>query len=314
MLGPRTRSNTGRALVLLLLAATPAAGQSSAEAADAFDRGVKHFQRAEYELAARSFARADELVPAPNALKNAIAAARKAGAHLLVAELAERAERRAGSAPELAAQARAALAEASLKLARLELDCAPPPCVIVVDDERVETGTRFVLPGIHTLSSTAEGGARAEERMQLAAGATYRIVLHPVAGGAQPIPAQVSSSTARGAAQPAADRPAVDDRPLSPAVFWIGAAASLALAGVTTWSGLDALSAKRDLPKAPSPEQSDTVRAKVLRTDLLLAGTLLVGGLTAYAGFSLVDWRGGGASAVVAPLPGGAYASAVARF
>jgi hypothetical protein len=312
MLRFRTRSKTGRVLAVLLLAASAAAAQTSAEAAEAFDRGVKHFERAEYELAARAFARADQLVPERNALKNAIAAARKAGTHLLVAELAERAERRAASDPELAAQARAALAEASLKLARLELACAPEPCVIVLDDERVDAGTRYVLPGIHALRSTAEGGARTQERMQLAAGATYRIVLHPVAAGTDRIPAQISSGSARETRATVPDR--ASQRPLSPTPFWIGAGATVALAGVTAWSGFDALAAKRDLPANPTTAESDSVRSRVLRTDLLLAGSVLVGGLTAYAGFSLVDWGGGSASAQVTPTSGGAFASALVRF
>lgn len=316
VLDPSMRIRTISVLFVALAVAGPAGAQSRNvrdEAADAFDRGVKHFEAAEYELAARAFARADELMPAASALKNAIAAARKAGAYLLVTELHARAERRAVESPELAAQAREALAEARQRLAELNLSCKPAPCAITLDDERVEPGQRWVLPGSHSVRATAEGGARAEESLSLAPGAQYRIVLHPVAEGAAPIPTEVSRVGAA-SEKPAPEDRADDDRPLSPTVFWIGVAASAGLAAVTTWSGLDALSAKDDLPSQPTSAQSDDVRSKVTRTDLLLGGTLVVAGVTTYAGFALVDWDGGSARASVSPTTGGAMATLEGRF
>jgi hypothetical protein len=41
----------------------------------------------------------------------------------------------------------------------------------------------------------------------------------------------------------------------------------------------------------------DAVRGRVRRTDILLAGSLLVGAATGYAGVALVDWNGGRGSA-----------------
>ena len=287
------------------------------DAAAAFDQGVKHYGAAEYEQAARSFARADELVPSANALKNAIAAARKAGLHLLVARLAERAERRKDRDPELAAAAREALADARQKLARLEVSCEPTPCAIVLDSEGVEAGAHWALPGTHTVRATAEGGTASEERVQLAPGTTYKVVLHPVAAGAAPIPTKVEESKTAGgkpAQNGGADRGTPSAKPLPPAVFWVGVAASVGLVGVTTWSGLDALSAKNDLPAEPTTSQSDDVRSKVTRTDILLAGTVIVAGLTTYAGIALVDWGGGEASASLTPTDGGAFASVRASF
>jgi hypothetical protein len=314
----RLRSVSVLIFGLLLSAQTAHAQDTRTEASSAFDRGVRHFENAEYELAAKAFARADELMPAPNALRNAIASARKAGSWLLVAELAERAERRAIESPDVAAQAREALAEAAPRLVRLELSCRPEPCVVQLDDERIGTGTRWALPGTHFLRATGESGAKDDETIQAAAGATYRIVLHPAAEGAAPIATEVSKArTAEGGSTPTEDRGGSESesgRPLSPTVFWIGVGASVALAGLTTWSGLDALSAKDELPAQPTTTQSDDVRSKVLRTDLLLAGTVLVGGLTTYAGFSLVDWGDGRASATIIPTAGGALASVEGRF
>lgn len=298
----------------LSIASDVLAQDPTAEAAEAFDRGVKHYEAAEFDLAAKAFARADELVPAPNALKNAIAAARKAGAWLLVTELAERAEARAAESPDVAASAREALSEARRKLARVDLKCVPEPCALALDGEKVEPGLRWMLPGNRVVRATAEGGARAEERLRLEADTLYRVVLHPVAAGAAPIAAQVSKAPQSQSSEPPPKDRADERRPLSPTVFYIGVAASGALAAATIWSGFDAVNAKNDLPDDPSSSETDAVRSKVLRTDLLLAGTVVLSGLTAYAGLSLVEWDSGRASAAIVPIEGGAFANVEARF
>ncbi len=164
------------------------------------------------------------------------------------------------------------------------------------------------------MRATAEGGASAEERLRLEADTLYRVVLHPVAAGTQPIAAEVSRAPRSEPGQPAQKDRVDSARPLSPTVFWIGVAASGALAAATVWSGFDALNAKNDLPDEPSTSESDAVSSKVLRTDLLLAGTVVVSGLTAYAGLTLVEWDSGHATATIAPTPGGAFANLEARF
>src|SRR5262249_13525514 len=104
-----------------------------AAAAQAFDDAVKQFERADYAAAARSFLRAHELEPSTDALHNAIAAARKANDHLLVATAAERAIGRPGEREELVTEAREALTLAARNLARIDLSCDPLPCTLVLD-------------------------------------------------------------------------------------------------------------------------------------------------------------------------------------
>src|SRR5262245_36216833 len=74
-------------------------------AAAAFDDAVAKFNRAEFAEAARRFLEADALAPNAGAITNAIAAARRANEHLLVARAAERAIARGDALVE----ARAAL-------------------------------------------------------------------------------------------------------------------------------------------------------------------------------------------------------------
>lgn len=276
------------------------------QAAAAYDRGVAHFNRGEFEEAAQAFLRADELVPSDDALGNAITAADRAGDHLLVVHAAERAVGRDPSSA-LAASARKAQADSARHLARVELGCQPGPCTITFDGEANAPGSHYVLPGTHKALATS-GAARAEQSLDLEPGATYRVVLHPVTPGSTRHAAEITRS-----APPARDRSAAS-KPLPPAVFYVGVGATVVLAGATTWSGLDTLSAKHALPDRPTTAQVDAVKSRILRTDILLGGSVIAAALTTWAGVSLVDWNGGTASAVLVPAPGGALGAAVGRF
>ncbi len=302
----------------LLCAGTARAAPTAAEkasAAAAYDAGVKHFDRAEYREAARAFLKADSIVPSADAVENAIVAARKANDHLLVVQAAQRAEARAPEDGKLAAEARAALAESAPHLARVELGCDAVPCHLVLDGDPVSAGSRYLLPGTHSVDAVSDA-ARAHRDLSLDAGATYRVVLHPAA------PAAHEPAADGGAPHSAPSKPAgrttpppdASRRPLPPAVFWVGAGLTVALAGATTWSGLDALSAKRNLPADYTPTQGDDVRARMRRTDYLLGGALLLGAATTWAGISLVDWDGGKASAALVPTRGGAVGAIGGRF
>jgi hypothetical protein len=88
--------------------------------------------------------------------------------------------------------------------------------------------------------------------------------------------------------------------------------ATLVLAGVTAWSGADAIAAKHALPASPYQSQLDDVLHRARRTDYLLLGTGLAAIGTAVVGV-LTDWRGR-ATAGVAPVPGGAVIAASGRW
>lgn len=278
-----------------------------ARAAAAYDEGVKHFDRAEYRAAARAFLKADSVLPSADAVENAIVAARKASDYLLVVQAAQRAEARAPDNAKLAAEARAALAEAAPHLARVRLGCDTAPCHLVLDGDPVSAGSRYLLPGTHSVSAVA-GKARAQRDLALNAGATYRVVLHPVAPD-KPSLAETTPAPQKSAPSPDKSRP-----PLPPAAFYVGAAVTVGLVAATTWSGLDALSAKRDLPGDYTPDQGDDVRSRMRRTDYLLGGAVVAGAATAWMGLSLVDWGGGKARAAVVPTRHGALGSIQGSF
>ncbi len=306
------RKSTRRVLPALAIAlglTRPALGDAPdqrSQAASAYDQGVAHFDHAEFEEAAHAFLRADELLPSDDALGNAITAARRANDHLLVVQAAERAIGR-GRDSALASQARAALAEAATHLARIELGCQPAPCSVTLDGEANVPGSHYVLPGTHRAVATS-GRARAEQALALEPDSTYRVLLHAVAPGVEHHAADITREHKPGGGEPQRSRP------LSPAVFYVGVGATAVLAGVTTWSGLDALSAKQALSSTPTTSAVDDVRSRARRTDILLGSAVLVGALVTWAGVSLVDWGGGDASATLAPTRGGAIWVTRGRF
>lgn len=265
-------------------------------AAAAFDQGVALFQHAEYAAAAQAFLEADRRSPSATAILNAIGAAKRAGDHLLVAHTAERAIARGDAIVE----ARAALAEAATRLARLELGCESAPCVLRLDGEEAPAAS-YVLPGTHRVEARGQGDATAEERVVCAAGATYRISLRP-----------------RALARP--DTPPPARKGLPPGVFFGGLSVTAVLAGVTVWSGVDAISAKHALPAVPAQSQEDDVLARARRTDYLLLGAGIAGVASAAIGAFLTEWRprapadAAPATAAVVPLPGGASLVAGGRF
>jgi hypothetical protein len=321
----------GATVTLLTLASGSALAQPSGStrdrAASHYDRGVDLFERGQYTAAVTEFLAADELVPSSDALGSAIAAARRSNDHLLVLRAAERGIARESVDPKLAAGAREALAEASRKLARIEASCEPAPCTLELDGKAIQPGTSYALPGTHTIVAKGEAGAPDEERLAMAAGASYRVALKlkaSAAPGAAPAPAPTAPSANEKPTPtppPGAEPPPQGgekrgaERPLPPVAFYAGAGVTGVLLIVTTWSGFNTLSARDDLPERPTQDQVDDVEGKITRTDVLLATTVLVGAATAYAGLALVNWdHGGTARFGVAPTAGGFRAGFSGRF
>ncbi|MBK7585801.1 MAG: hypothetical protein IPI67_37145 [Myxococcales bacterium] len=146
---------------------------------------MKLYERADYANAAQAFLRADKLAPSEDALRNAIAAGRKASDHLLVARASRRAIERQTTGAELLAAAREALSQAAPHLGRLQLSCEPAPCELRVDEELAPAGEHWVLPGTRRIVARHEKQREVRE-LVLEPGATYRIVLRVVEPAAKP--------------------------------------------------------------------------------------------------------------------------------
>jgi hypothetical protein len=167
-----------------------------------------------------------------------------------------------------------------------------------LDGTAIQLGRVYSLPGAYVLRAEGPNGSSAEERLRTNAGVTYRVVLHPEAAPGAPSAntavAPGTSSTAaadqRSTAASDAEKEHKKTRPLSPPVFYAAAAVSVVLIGLTTWSGIDTLKAKSDLGEQPKQKDLDAVESRVLRTDLLLAGSAILSGFTVYSAFFLVDF------------------------
>ncbi|HEY6727464.1 MAG TPA: hypothetical protein VI197_25690 [Polyangiaceae bacterium] len=303
--------------IACLLAVIGATGPCVAEtdsmrvAAETYDAAVAHFERAEYAAAAKLFLEADTIHPSDEAMNNAIAAARQANDQLLVAQIALRVADRAGTAPELAARARQALAEAEVHLSRLELSCSPAPCELDLDGTPVTPGTIHVVPGSHRVSAHVHDHTQSHDLVS-SAGATYRISLAivepPPPAHPEPGPTPMSASAQR-ESQSRAERDERHAAPLPPAAFYAAVAATGVVTGLTIWSGLDALDQKRELEDPPSQASHDELVASVRRTDILLVSSVLLAAGTTYIGWKLVDFGDAELRAQVSPTGCGVSAS-----
>lgn len=278
---------------------TESVAPATDRAAELYDEATRLYARAEYRRAAARFLQADELVPSSEALLSAMASGRRAQAHLLVARAALRADSREAEDPKLAAQARAALAEAEAHLSRLHATCSPAPCTLFLNDQRLPPGNRHLLPGSYKLSASVGDAPSAQakrvtEHFAAKAGAEYRFVLdlderlNTTRPAALPSPEPL----ALGTSSPHDER---EKRLLPSWTFYTGVGLTSALALVTTWSGLDALEKKDGLPRRDAPNysaESGDVHSAARRTDWLLGASLLTGAATAAAGFWWVNWEG----------------------
>ncbi len=274
--------------------AREAESDAKRRAAAAYDEGVRHFERAAYAEAARAFLEADSLLPSSDALKNAMVAARRANEHLMTAIAAEKMLARSDVGEALEAQAREALAEAAQQLARVELDCAPEPCAMAVNDRPVEKGTRFVLPGMYQLSVEA-AGRRKNELLKFSPGASY--VLHLKLDAESDVKAVPAAPAGPARREPRAEHDAASertrDKPLPKGVFYAGVAATAVAAGLTTWSGISALDARDDMHDPPTQTEYDETEGRIRRTDIFFAIAVGLGLATAATGVFFVDWSSG---------------------
>jgi hypothetical protein len=211
-------------------------------------------------------------------------------------DLKERALRERRSAEQ-------ALARVSFRLSdptreRIELDGKP------VD---LAAGSELALdPGNHHVQVISNSAVVLDQELDLGPGErvelrvgerSRRIDVVVVPPAPAPAPAPVNAPPALAVRS--------DSRGLAPAWFYAGLGASAVLTGLTVWSGIDTNKAysdyERDLPRltqAEANQRVDSGHARELRTNLLLAGSLVCGAGTAVLGIWFVDFSGKRAASV----------------
>ena len=280
-----------------------------------FQAGTEAFERADYPGAAAHFQAALEQRPHPVIRFNLALSLTRLGKPSAALEqlrlvqqdaeadkaLRERAERERTSAQQALARVSFRLSDPSRE--RVELDGAAVTLAgrseLAIDPGahhvRVISGNSVVLDQVLDLSPG--------ERVELRVGERSRridVVVVPPETRPKVTPTP----------KPPARVPPTPSRPLSPAWFYGAAGGTVVLTGLTVWSGLDTQSAltdyERDLPRLTQTQADQRVsdgHGRELRTNLLLAGSLLAGAGTAVLGLWLVDF-GGRSRASVGLAPG----------
>jgi hypothetical protein len=175
-----------------------------------------------------------------------------------------------------------------LKLGRLNI-YAPGFPIIEIDGQVIEGTSVFVTPGTHIVRGRSPKGSL--ERVQgVEAGGVASVALVQESGN-PPDKKDPKDGGGQG------DKPNEKDqgkpvnlRILPPAAVIGGGAATALFIGLTTWSGVDTLSARGDFDVAPTQENLDIGRGKQTRTNVLLGVTLSLAAITGAAAVFFVDW------------------------
>jgi hypothetical protein len=279
---------------------------SKTAAAAAFDAGVTAYTAGDFRAATAQFLRADDAQPNASALANALASARHTGEPELLANVAARILSREAVPAEVVSDARAALAEVAPHVSELVVRCEAEPCEPMVDGERWPPETRYVAPGPHQVTARAPGFVGEEVTCSAGAPCSVSLTRAPQPGAEVPTAPAVGEPAP--AAEPAQEAPPRVDRPgrsrLPLAVFVTSGVATLTLAALGTWTGLQALHERDKYDSEPASYDRDRTKQLALSTDLLLAGSLLCAGATVATGLWWVDWKSYGKSRVVASARG----------
>lgn len=94
----------------------------------------------------------------------------------------------------------------------------------------------------------------------------------------------------------------------------MGAGATVALAAVLVWSGVDTLSARDAYLQNPTEAGYNDGVGRETRTNVLVGVTAGLGVATLVCATLLTDWSGGRATPTVAALPGGAQVGWTGSF
>jgi len=301
-------------MIAALSLAAPAARADGdrARAREAYDRALAEHRAGRFAEAATDFALADHLAPSPIALRAAIDDAIRADDAALGMDLVER-SKRAPLDAALAAKVDAARKKFRARCGSIRVVCpADATCQATIDGRAIEgRDPAWVTVGSHAvaLTTTTPAGVFTEQRtVDVATDPVLDVapetppVATPMAPAKAPPPSTLppasppappgaSASSAPLALRADAPRTSTP-RVLPPWVLWIGAGATAAIGGVTVWSGVDT-SQKHDDFAAQDCAAAGSVTCHRLatdgrdaetRTNVLLAGTAVVGVATIVAG------------------------------
>lgn len=271
-----------------------------------FEAGTLAFEKADYTAAANAFQLALSERPHPVIRFNLGLSFARLGRPSAAIEQLKLVQADPQADKDLRARAEREQRSAAQALARVTFRLSDPTRESVELDgvlvRLAEPGELSLDPGNHHVRVISGSSVVLDQELELSPGErvelrvgerSRRIDVVVVPDALHPKPVDKTPPPAR--RRPAHPRPARTK--LSPVWVYAGAGATVAFTGLTVWSGLDTKSAlsdyERDLPKLDQAEADERVRsghALELRTNLLLAGSVLCGAGTAVLAVWFVDW------------------------
>lgn len=257
--------------------------QNVSGAAQAFSRAQKAELVGDHAKAAELFELADSFAPSPEALRSAIRS-RKAAGHLATAAIhAETLRKRYPYDTKSQDLVDAVLLSAKQSLMRLEVECKPRVCTVLLDDAAtaveldnhhliyVEAGTHEVVAAFDNEQSdpqfvNAEAGKRGSLTF------IYKPNLVQVNEKAS-LPAKTNSSDMN----LTRDSRTAYSEGLSIWYFLSGAVVTVGAGVATLWSGLDAVELHNEYEKNPTREIYESGLDKELRTNIFIGITVAAG-------------------------------------
>jgi hypothetical protein len=261
--------------------------ESRKEAARKFEEGTRAFDAGDFRRAGEAFETAYQLTPHEDPLWNAARAWHRAGETARAANLYARYLRTAPSTARDRANATTALSQLATKLARIEVHLSAGLEGARVDGSLVEAETIYVVPGTHVVRARSAQGD-VESQQTVSAGEAVSVVLSPPAA---PAPRERATLPPP---PPAEERPHPESkgprRGWSPIVVIVEGFVTVALGGLTLWSGLETMSTLHTFETTPSREGLESGRSQQTRTNVLLGTAIGAAAITGVTALWLTDW------------------------
>ena len=289
---PPWRAGLLSVTLVLCLGPLPARADDVMAASQAYSQAQEAELAEQFGRAAELFELANRIAPAAPALRSAVRARLSAGQLAQAAEGAEELLRVYPGDADSASLANEVLDQARPELGRLSVHCSEA-CSLVVDGLAATTHAAvnhvvYLSAGDHQLRAALADGNKVERILTLVAGATMTITLSsepPPTLPDEPVPSDAPPAPPSVRVEPPAKKPSI-----SPVVFYVSAATTAAVGGITLWSYWDLVSARDDYRATPTRAGFDDGEGKDTRTTVLGA---LTGALLATTGVLafLTDWH-----------------------
>ncbi len=266
-------------LSLVICVAQNASAQSAehgnrADARAAYDGAALAYARGDFLVAAREFARADELDPNDIALAQALESATRAGGAAMGMNLVERTHGRSVSA-DVQSRADEATDALAPRASKIIISCAT--CDDVEVDNVPAHRILWVEPGAHVVEMRR--GTHVDRiEVHATGGSTFEATPPPIV---EAPPVIVKNET---------HVDVVHHDGISPLAFWGASAVTAVLGAITIGSAVDTMNKREAFEGDPNTTTAGAGHSAEIRTNVFLGITAAAAVTTAVVGIVFVNW------------------------